>query len=377
MYLMKFLKEIMFFSAVSVPFLQQWGGLNFSQIMFLQSWFIFWVFALEVPTGVVADKIGRKTSIYIGLFLNAVAVLIYGTFPIFYVFIFAEFLWAAALTFISGADEALMYDSLPSKNKTKRAKHVFANYAIFSTIGYMVAGPAGSIIAKYFPLNYPMLLSAVSLSLSFVVALTLEEPPVKKKVEEMKYFEMAFEGIKHLFRHKKLRSLAVNNALFVLISYYILWLWQPMIQKGNLDILYFGFVSFGMNLFGMILIKKTKSIERILGKKNTLTLIGVIPAIFFLFASFTSNLTLLIMSIFFILGARQARKPLMSAYMNEHVDSHNRATVNSAINMSASFLIIIGNLFIGMLIDYSLDSAMMLLGVLGVVFNLVSRPSVG
>lgn len=41
-----------FISAVIVPFYIQWGGIKFSQILFLNAWFMFWNFLLEIPTGI-------------------------------------------------------------------------------------------------------------------------------------------------------------------------------------------------------------------------------------------------------------------------------------------------------------------------------------
>ena len=58
MYLFEFLTSLHFISAVLIPFFADWGGISFTQIMILQSWFVFVTFVAEVPTGVVADYLG-------------------------------------------------------------------------------------------------------------------------------------------------------------------------------------------------------------------------------------------------------------------------------------------------------------------------------
>ncbi|MFA6654199.1 MAG: MFS transporter, partial [Candidatus Delongbacteria bacterium] len=62
-YTYDFLKNFMLFSGVLVPFFTQWGGIKFSQIMILQAVFTLGMFLFEIPTGVVADRYGRKTSL--------------------------------------------------------------------------------------------------------------------------------------------------------------------------------------------------------------------------------------------------------------------------------------------------------------------------
>ena len=75
-YAYAFFKDFAFFTAVLVPFFTQWGDISLLQVQLLQSWFSLWVFILEVPTGAVADKIGRKHSIALGSLIVALAVLL-------------------------------------------------------------------------------------------------------------------------------------------------------------------------------------------------------------------------------------------------------------------------------------------------------------
>ncbi len=62
-------------SGVVIPFFREWGRLSYTQIFLLQAWFMLMNFLLEVPTGAVADRFGRKASITAGCFLMAVATL--------------------------------------------------------------------------------------------------------------------------------------------------------------------------------------------------------------------------------------------------------------------------------------------------------------
>jgi len=83
---------------------------------------MFWNFLLEIPTGTVADFLGRKVSLILGCMIGAVGVLIYASYPRFLVFLLAEVILAVSYTLISGADEALVYDSLKEIGQTDISK---------------------------------------------------------------------------------------------------------------------------------------------------------------------------------------------------------------------------------------------------------------
>jgi hypothetical protein len=47
---------------VEVPVFREWGRLSFTAIFALQAWFMLMSFLLEVPTGTVADRFGRRVE---------------------------------------------------------------------------------------------------------------------------------------------------------------------------------------------------------------------------------------------------------------------------------------------------------------------------
>ena len=91
-----------------VVFLQR-KGLSLTQIGILES--IAWILtaALEVPTGLIADRWGRKASIAIGTLLYSVAMFLILTPALTPSFILGYVLWNSSMAFVSGADSALLY----------------------------------------------------------------------------------------------------------------------------------------------------------------------------------------------------------------------------------------------------------------------------
>ncbi len=73
----------------------------------------------------VADYFGRKQSIVVGLLFYFFGVLLYGFVPSFYIFLICEMILALGVALMSGADKALIYDTLKDHNQSDQSKKVF------------------------------------------------------------------------------------------------------------------------------------------------------------------------------------------------------------------------------------------------------------
>ena len=101
--LMHFCLSLFFISPVAVFFYKE-RGLDFLQILTLESVLALFIFLFEVPTGLFADKFGRKKSIIVGIaifFVETVIMFFARGFMAFAV-IFA--LTGIAVTFMTGSD---------------------------------------------------------------------------------------------------------------------------------------------------------------------------------------------------------------------------------------------------------------------------------
>ena len=173
-YAFNFFKSLAFFSAVLVPFFTDWGHISLFQAQILQSWFMLWIFILEVPTGAVADYFGRKHSLALGALIVTFGALIYGSTPKFEVFLLGEFLFAACFALISGADDALLYDTLKEAGREDESKKYFGRAHSFELLGILISALIGSLIASEFGLNTPMLFTAVPFFIAALIAWSIK-----------------------------------------------------------------------------------------------------------------------------------------------------------------------------------------------------------
>ena len=379
MYLFAFLAELTFFGSVAVPFFLEWGRLNYTQIFILEAWFMGCVFLLEIPTGVVADRIGRKYSLFLSGLVGSVGLSIFGLFSNFYLFLLAEFILAASVAFMSGADSALVYEILKRQKKEKQAKYIFSRYKIFNTLGIIVAVPVGSTVAGLMIWSYPanlalpFLLTCVPVFLSGIIALTIKETKTPKFKES--YISTGIKGIKYFSGHKMLKALAADMVLVSSTTFFMYWFYQSLLGKLGLNVGINGFVAAGFNLLAIILLSQIKPIEKLFGIKKLLFLTAILPGIFYLGLAFTNSLVFILIAIFAITGLRGLREPIFQHHINFYVNKKNRSTILSTISMLNRLCMVVLYPIVGFLSDISLEYTFLILGILTIVFAVVFRTS--
>ena len=111
-FIYRVLYNCMLFMPVWVIFMQDKFGLSLTEVTLNDSAFWLTMALTEVPTGAVADTWGRKQSQVIGMIIATGSILMFALAPVYPLVLLANSLWAIGITFISGADLALFYDTL-------------------------------------------------------------------------------------------------------------------------------------------------------------------------------------------------------------------------------------------------------------------------
>jgi MFS family permease len=368
-----FFTNLHFIGGVLIPFFMDWGGLNMMQIMILQSWFMLWTFVLEIPSGAVADYLGRKFTLVLACVINIAGAIMYASFPNFYVFLFGEAIWAVAAALLSGAREAFIYDTLKDVGEPEKSKAVFARIDSFRLAGVMIGAPLGSFIAVRFGLNAPMLFITLPLVVASLIGITFEEPARTQKIRK-KYTQILKDGIEYFLKNRVLKILALDMIFIASVAYFMIWFYQPMLELAGVDVAYFGFVHASFVVSQIVIMNNYERLETLLGsKKRLITFSALITGIMFIVGGLTSLIPIVLMVITVGGGFGLSRRPLFLSYMNKFISSSERATVLSAISMIRRLALVAINPFVGMMADWSLSYTLIILGVLAVFFSLISR----
>jgi len=368
-YVFSFLAGLSFYTAALIPFYTNWGHISLTQVQFLQAWLMFWAFVLEVPTGVIADKFGRKYSVALGCLMTFFSFLIYGSFPYFSAFLVAEFLAAAGMALMSGASEALLYDSLKEENNESSFKNVFGRSFSVGQISAIISAPLGGFIAVKYGLNAPMLFTAFPALIASIILITAKEPSQKySKSEKKNYLDIARKGVSSFIHHKVLRSLAFNGILVYTGVYFLVWLYQPLLQSLGVAIIFFGFIRALFSLSGMVFNHDLQLIEKLFGSnKNFFNISAVLTTISLLSIAVFPNVATVLIAIVLLGGLGQARFTALNSYMNNHIASEQRATTLSTISMLNRIVLIALNPLVGFMADQSVRGAFLFLAVLPIL----------
>lgn len=328
---------ISFFFGTYQLFLTQ-KGLSLLEINLLNCCFMFSSFLLEIPTGAIADFLGRKRSVIIGLWFYSISFLIYFLSDNFWQFLLAEIIGAFAVSCISGALEALVVDSLNHHGYKDGLENVFRKTEV-KRLAVILGVIAGSFLGQI-DLSLPWLFSCLAFGLLAVSANYFFKEEYFVKPEKIKF---NFEPIKKIAKESVLYGLN-NRRLIVVVSFSTILafsvqainMYWPIIFKNNFSvpIKYMGFIFTGIILFSYLGSQFSKFWQgKINNKKNAIFLSQSITIIGILGCFFLTNLSLFFVFFFFHEFGRGLFEPLNRAYINENIDSKNRATVLSFESM--------------------------------------------
>lgn len=329
-------KSTSFFIPIIVLFWQD-HGLSLTEVTILQSLFAIALVVFEVPSGYFADIFGRKTSLFFGAISLSAAMFVYSIGSNFQIFLAAEMLIALGLAFISGADSALLYDTLAETNRENEYKKIWGNITFYFMIGMAVFAVAGGWIAK-FDLRYPLYVALVGMLLLIPISLSLREPRKHKLLVEKNHFHHLFKIFKETVIHDgKLKWLIIYSAFVYVFFMSALWFYQPYFKLTGLDIAYFGLVFAGFNILSAMSSKFAHQLEEKIGQKNSLIMLFFVLGVgYFLMGNFV-----FIFSFIFAFSQQFVRgfyRVVSSDYINQLAGSETRATILSIQSLVASLL---------------------------------------
>lgn len=206
----KGLKDLMLIYPVYTLFFEA-AGLPLHQVSLLLALWSLPVVVLEVPSGVLADRWSRKSMILLSCLLKAVCFLLWAIDPSFLFFAFGFLCWGVSEAFSSGAEEALLFDSLKSKGEEGRFEHVYGRAMAAGSVAVAISSFSGGYLAHRFGYRAVVLLSMLCSLLAFAVALGFRDVKVHQQNQP------SFAIVKQAFQHLvKKRDVFVFAALLVI-----------------------------------------------------------------------------------------------------------------------------------------------------------------
>lgn len=369
LYLIKISKWFNLIMPIIVLFYQD-NGMGMHEIFVLKSIYSIAIVVMEIPSGWMADIWGRKKTLILGGILSSSGVFIYCFSYGFLAFVLAEIILGIGHSFVSGADSAMLYDSLKADKKTDKYTKEEGRITSFGNFAEAIAGIIGGFLAVI-SLRTPFYFQLAVTFIAIPSAFTLLEPTFKSpgKSHTIKTF---IENIRTTFiTNLNLRIAILLSAITGTATLTFAWLVQPFFKAINLPVEMFGIFWTALNLTVGLSSVFAYRIESYLGKQKSILLIVVLISIgYFLSGAWVSYWGITFLFIFYL--TRGLATPILKNYINQYTESDVRATMLSVRN----FIIRITFAAIGPLLGWitdniNLDSAFLLAGVIYLISALI------
>ena len=370
LYLIKIAKWFMLYMPIVVPFYES-NGLSMKDIMILQAAYSVAIVVLEIPSGYLADVIGRKKTLIIGAVFGILGFMTYSLSFGFVGFLIAEIILGIGQSCVSGADSAMLYDSLLDKGKEQAYTRYEGRITSLGNVAEAVAGILGGLLAGI-TIRVPYIAQTFVAFIALPAALTLVEP--SRKVPLMKAGMMEILRISRfaLFTDRPLRRNILFSAITGTATLTMAWFAQPFFEFSGVDLAWFGILWTSLNLTVAISSYTAHRLEQKLGQKRSVLLIALmIPLGYLALSRFHHATGLIILYLFYLV--RGYATPVLKDYINRITASHIRATVLSVRNFIIRLFFAGCGPLLGWVKDvYSLPQALTLAGIIFLTISILT-----
>jgi MFS family permease len=324
------------------------AGLSNLEAFAANAFFTAGMVVFEVPTGIVADTVGRRASYLLGTVTLTVATLLYVllwqvTAP-FWQWAVVSMLLGLGFTFFSGAVEAWLVDALAATGFEGELETVFGRGQIVSGAAMLSGSVAGGYVAQVTSLGVPFVLRAAVLAIMFVVAFRLMRDigftPERDKGAVAEMRQIASASMQYGWRVPAVKWIMVSSIPLGGIGIYVFYALQPYLLELVGDPDAYGIAGLvaaivaGAQILGGVAApwirrqfhrRTTALVMATAVSTMTLALMGV-------FENFWAVLGLVV--VWALLFA--AEEPIRQTYLNGLIPSRQRATILSFDSLLSS-----------------------------------------
>jgi MFS family permease len=330
------------------------AGLSNFEAFAANAFFTAGMVIFEIPTGVVADTVGRKASYLLGTITLSVTTALYWMLWLWH----APFVWWAIVsallglgfTFFSGAVDAWLVDALAFAKYAGSLEAVFGRGLVVTGISMFVGSVLGGIIAQATDLGVPFLLRAAVLAVMLVFAAIVMKDLGFTPDHSMRPFaatrNVLKQSIDHGLRKRSVRWVILSAPFASGVGIYAFYALQPYLLELYGDKTAYSIAGLAAAILSLAQVAGGMLAPRIrrLFAKRTTTVIGAsLVSILILVALGVTSLFWFAVAFLVIWGFVFAvAGPVRQAYLNDMIPSKQRATVLSFDSLFGS----LGGVFI-------------------------------
>ncbi len=386
-----FLKNLMFFEPYLIIFFTNTNGLSLGLVGVLYSIREIIVYVFEIPSGVIADRYGKKTELVFTFSFYIISFVIFFFSHAFGYFVIGMIFFGLGEAFRSGTHKAMIMEYLDRNDIAAKKSQIYGKTRSFSLFGSMFMSLLAIVFVIWLPeIRYLFLISTIPFFLDLIMILTYPDYLNQKREAKFNlksFLRQNYESIKYALTNRKVNKLLLNSSAFQAgfksIKDYI----QPIIISISAGIIiiskfssddnmkiYIGLIYAFLYLASAFASKNAHHFHKTKESKSFVNLMWLLTGSALIILSFFLNSLLVIFIVFFILYILQnLRRPIMIELIGNATDSSKRASVLSVESQSKSLLLAIFAPIIGFLADYSMQLMFILFGVVMIIIFLISQ----
>jgi MFS family permease len=302
------------------------AGLSVATILALQSFNTGLRAALDLPFGALADRVSRRLCLVCASAAIAVGAAVVLVFPFLAGACVAEALFGVAAALRSGADSALLHDTLRADGHLERYPHAESRGQAFASLGSGAAAVVGGVLAGV-DLALPYVVSVVTASAGALLAWTLPEQRPSHPRPGLGPGRMTYAA-RLAWGTPAIRWTMAVAILAVTASHVYYYLQQPYLRAAGVPLALFGVVFAVTKLVTALVAAWAYRIDAALGQRTAVALMSAVPACGLGAMALVTGPAgaLLILSRGLLDGLWM---PLVNVYLNRLGESRLRATMLS------------------------------------------------
>ncbi|MHA2362698.1 MAG: MFS transporter [Candidatus Hodarchaeales archaeon] len=330
LYIYSALKGLEFYIPIYALYLEQelFTIFNVTLVLSIQA---ISIILFEVPTGVLADLIGRKKTLLCSGFISLLSLTLLVIGGSFIIISLSVIFGALSYSLASGTVSAIAFESVEKiKDQKPSFKRVSAIIHSLWPIGASLSSFLGGIMALV-SLKMPILMTIIPFFLAFISLIFIHDEIERRETRVV--LKNTFNSFSLISTNKQLFLLLMVGFLSYAFSEVAHVLKPVYFEFKGIPLEFFGFlytVTFGLSFIGSIL---SERISEIFGNKKTLIFATFISLMFVISSVVTDGLVsgILLAIASFSWGIRW---PIVSYLMNLELPDDYRATVLSIATLT-------------------------------------------
>ncbi len=373
-------RDFLFFYTINVLFLTQIKKIDISSVVLVDTFYSLFVVLAQVPATILIEKIGRKKSMVLGNFLNAIYLFLVINASNLFNLILAEVTCAIAFALKDVAEHAILNESITFVKEEK--SKIFSKIQGEAISGYYILSAVSMILSGFlYEINgyIPITISLIIVIIALIISTRFDEPPKVSTNGEIENQSLK-EAINFVLKSNRCKSLLLFSAIFYGIFTVLATYEVSLLEELDVSSKYIGIIFALLNIVSAF----SSGAEKIFQEKfknRTLSVLGICLTVSCLFSGLISYLKLpiiVIVSIIIILYMIKYMSvglynvlyiKYLSNFTNSKIDTKIFA-INSSL--AAIFSIVFG-IIASILVKFMpTNKSMIIFGVLSLIIILLT-----